>query len=69
VTVAKSKFDHRAPLDWMVVRELRFTMLGYKDPADRFLAAAAKVYDRTLITADERLLMIPGLKHWQTRKP
>jgi PIN domain nuclease of toxin-antitoxin system len=58
-----------APLDYTVVDELRFTMLVYKDPADHFLAATAKVYDRNLITADERLLMIPGLKHWQTRKP
>jgi PIN domain nuclease of toxin-antitoxin system len=51
-----------APLDYTVVDELRFTMLVYKDPADHFLAATAQAYDRNLITADERLLMIPGLK-------
>jgi PIN domain nuclease of toxin-antitoxin system len=36
--------------------------LGYKDAADRFLAATAKAYDLTLVTADQRLLCIPGLK-------
>jgi PIN domain nuclease of toxin-antitoxin system len=51
-----------APLDWKVVHELRFMMLGYKDPADRFLAATAKAYDLTLVTADQRLLQIEGLK-------
>jgi len=49
-------------LNWKVVHELRFMMLGYKDPADRFLAATAKAYDLTLVTADQRLLHIPGLK-------
>jgi len=51
-----------APLDWKVVHELRYMMLGYSDPADRFLAATAKVYDLTLVTADQRLLRISGLK-------
>lgn len=30
--------------------------LPHEDPADRFLAATAKVHDLTLMTADERLL-------------
>ena len=30
--------------------------LPHQDPADRFLAATARVYDLTLVTADERLL-------------
>ena len=30
--------------------------LPHQDPADRFLAAAAKVYELTLVTADERLI-------------
>ena len=30
--------------------------LDHQDPADRFLAATALVYDLTLVTADERLL-------------
>jgi PIN domain nuclease of toxin-antitoxin system len=51
-----------APLDWRVVHEMRFMMLGHKDPGDRFLAATAKAYDLILVTADERLLRVPGLK-------
>ncbi|MGH9742791.1 MAG: type II toxin-antitoxin system VapC family toxin [Candidatus Acidiferrum sp.] len=50
-----------APLQWEVAHELRFTMLGYCDPGDRFLVATAKVFDLTLVTADERLLNVPGL--------
>jgi PIN domain nuclease of toxin-antitoxin system len=50
-----------APLDWAVAQELRFTLLGHRDPADRFLVATAKVYDLTLVTADERLLSVAGL--------
>lgn len=51
-----------ALLDWKIVHELRFTLLGWKDPADRLLAATAKTYDLTLVTADERLLRVPGVK-------
>jgi PIN domain nuclease of toxin-antitoxin system len=50
-----------APLDWAVAQELRFTLLGHRDPADRFLVATAKVYDLSLVTADERLLSVAGL--------
>jgi PIN domain nuclease of toxin-antitoxin system len=61
----KSRIDfdlREAPMDWKVVHEMRFMMLGYRDPADRFLAATAKAHDMTLVTADQRLLRIPGLK-------
>lgn len=51
-----------APLNWRVAHEVRFVMLGYRDPADRFLAATARAYDLTLGTADERLLRVPDLK-------
>lgn len=51
-----------APLNWEVAHELRFTLLGHRDPADRFLVATAKVYDLTLVTADEQLLKTPELK-------
>jgi PIN domain nuclease of toxin-antitoxin system len=51
-----------ATITWEVAHELRYTMLGHRDPADRFLVATAKVYDLTLVTADERLLNVPGLK-------
>jgi len=30
--------------------------LPHRDPADRFIVATAKVYDLTLVTADERLI-------------
>jgi PIN domain nuclease of toxin-antitoxin system len=49
-------------LTWEVAKELRFTMPGFNDPAARFLVATAKVYDMTLVTADQRLLKVPGLK-------
>jgi PIN domain nuclease of toxin-antitoxin system len=51
-----------AALTWEVAHELRFTVLGHRDPADRFLVATAKVYNLTLITSDERLLSVPGLR-------
>ncbi len=53
---------HEATITWEVAHELRYTMLGHRDPADRFLVATAKVYDLTLVTADERLVSVPGLK-------
>lgn len=34
----------------------------HRDPADRFLAATAKVLDLTLVTADERLLGLGDIK-------
>jgi PIN domain nuclease of toxin-antitoxin system len=56
-----------APLTWQVAHELRFTMLGHRDPADRFLVATAKVYDLTLVTADQQLMNVPGLNILQNR--
>jgi PIN domain nuclease of toxin-antitoxin system len=50
------------PLTWEIAHEIRYTILGYRDPGDRFLVATAKVHDLTLVTADERLMQIPGLK-------
>jgi PIN domain nuclease of toxin-antitoxin system len=49
-----------APFTSAVAHELRFTLLGYRDPGDRFLVATAKVYGVTLVTADQHLLQIPG---------
>lgn len=49
-------------ITWEVAHELRFTLLGHRDPADRFLVATAKVYDLTLVTADERLMHVPGIR-------
>jgi PIN domain nuclease of toxin-antitoxin system len=55
------------PMNWQIAHELCFTMLDHRDPADRFLVATAKVYDLTLVTADERLVNIPGLSVLQNR--
>jgi len=51
-----------APLTWEVAHELPFTIIGYGDPADRFIVATARAYDMTLVTADEKLLRVPNLK-------
>jgi PIN domain nuclease of toxin-antitoxin system len=58
---------HEIPLDWKIGHELRFTILQHSDPADRFLVATAKVYDLTLVTADERLIGVPGLRVLENR--
>jgi len=45
-----------APLTHEIVRISRMLPLPQRDPADRFLAATAKVLDLTLVTADANLL-------------
>jgi PIN domain nuclease of toxin-antitoxin system len=45
-----------APLTHEIVLAAHQLPLPHPDPADRFLAATAKVLDLTLVTADERLL-------------
>jgi PIN domain nuclease of toxin-antitoxin system len=45
-----------APLNHEVALESRGISLKHEDPADRFLAATAAVYDLTFLTGDERLL-------------
>jgi PIN domain nuclease of toxin-antitoxin system len=45
-----------AALTREVAMESRRLALPHQDPADRFLAATAVVYDLRLVTADERLL-------------
>ncbi len=51
-----------AHLTWQVVHEMRYILPNHKDPADRFLAATAVAYDLTLVTADQKLIGVPGLK-------
>ena len=51
-----------AAITWEVAHELRYTMLSHRDPADRYLVATAKVYDLTLVTADDLLMNVPGLR-------
>jgi PIN domain nuclease of toxin-antitoxin system len=45
-----------APLNREVARRSRTVNVPHQDPADRFLAATAQVYDLTLVTDDEHLL-------------
>ena len=45
-----------AAVTWKVVHEMRSILPHHRDPADRFLAATAQVYDLVLVTADQRLL-------------
>jgi len=45
-----------APLNDEVAIEASELDLEHRDPADRFLAATARVYDLGLLTADRRLL-------------
>ena len=56
-----------APFSWAVAHEMRFTLLGHRDPAGRFLAATARVYDLTLVTADESLMRVDGVRVMENR--
>ncbi len=47
---------HEAPLTHAIARASRALDLETNDPADRFLAATARVLDLTLVTADQRLM-------------
>jgi PIN domain nuclease of toxin-antitoxin system len=46
----------QAPLDHEVAIVSRSLRLSHQDPADRFIAATARVHELTLVTADTRLL-------------
>jgi PIN domain nuclease of toxin-antitoxin system len=45
-----------APVTYEVARETGRLRFAHRDPADRFLLATAKVFELTLVTADENLL-------------
>lgn len=47
---------HEAAVTHAVALMSRHIDLAHQDPADRFLAATAAIYELTLVTADERLL-------------
>lgn len=51
-----------APLNHEVAIVSRVLDLSHGDPADRFLAATAAVYELVLVTADERLLAGRGFQ-------
>jgi PIN domain nuclease of toxin-antitoxin system len=50
-----------APLTYDVALETRRIRLPHADPADRFIAATARVFELVLVTADTRLLGVDGL--------
>jgi PIN domain nuclease of toxin-antitoxin system len=51
-----------APLTVEVALAIGSIDFLHGDPADHFLAATAKVFDLTLVTADEHLLHLPGIR-------
>jgi PIN domain nuclease of toxin-antitoxin system len=51
-----------APLSREVAVRSRSIRLDHEDPADRFLAATADVYELTLVTGDDRLLRGKGFR-------
>ena len=51
-----------AAVTWRVVHEMRSILPHHRDPADRFLADTAITYELVLITADQKLMAVPGLK-------
>jgi PIN domain nuclease of toxin-antitoxin system len=55
-TAFASAAIHEALLNREVARRSRTVKVPHQDPADRFLAATAEVYDLTLVTDDEHLL-------------
>ena len=54
--VSRASALREAAVTHDVAVESRVIDLPHQDPADRFLAATARVYDLTLVTADDRLL-------------
>ena len=56
-----------APLTREIVSTGIALPLPHADPADRFLAATAKVLNLTLVTADQRLLGLAGIASLASR--
>jgi len=50
-----------APLTFEVARTLPTIAVPHEDPADLFLAATAKAFELTLITADRNLIRTEGI--------
>jgi len=50
-----------APITFDIATRSQQLALDHWDPADRFIAATAQALDATLITADERLIVCPGI--------
>jgi PIN domain nuclease of toxin-antitoxin system len=58
---------HDAAFTCEVAIESRAVQLAHRDPADRLLAATARVYDLTLVTADEHMLVGKGFRVLRNR--
>jgi PIN domain nuclease of toxin-antitoxin system len=50
-----------APFSFAVAHELRFRQLPHRDPGDRIIVATARIYDMTLVTADQNLIGLANL--------
>jgi PIN domain nuclease of toxin-antitoxin system len=59
--LSKSRL-REAPLTIEVALAISSMNFSHGDPADHFLAASAKVFDLILITADDQLLKVPGIR-------
>ena len=57
-TALRSLPLQEAPVTNEVARETGRLRLPHRDPADRFLVATAKVFELTLVTADEHLFKV-----------
>jgi len=53
---------NEAPLTVEVALAISSIDIPHGDPADHFLAASAKVFDLTLVTSDERLIDLAGIR-------
>jgi PIN domain nuclease of toxin-antitoxin system len=53
---------HEAPLTTEVALETFALGLAHSDPSDRLIAASARVFDLTLVTADEKLMAAAGIQ-------
>ncbi len=68
VEAALARFPmQEAALTRDVALRSRVVRVEHEDPADRFLAATAEVYELTLVTADERLLRGKGFRKLANR--
>ena len=58
---------HEASITREVARRSRTVSVPHQDPADRFLAATAQVFELTLVTDDENLLKGRGFSKLDNR--
>ncbi len=58
-----------APLTSTIALESRRLSIPTEDPADRFIAATARVHECALVTADAALRRVPGVRVIFCRRP